>query len=242
EETTVVPLLRTQDTSWARKDVIAISPQLQLDAPPGEHGPYLVAAAVKGRVKSHFEGRPRPPRGAAPPPTPPPPPRGCPRAAAEPGGAATARRAAKARAGGEPVQHAHRGRDRAGDRGRHVAAHAELHQRIQGGARDRRLAGGGPGPERGARQDDRAADQPSRDGHARGRQGRQHRERSAHPVRVRPRLLAGAREPPARHQALVEEIMFKGRTYLAIGLLVVVGGITAWKLLSKSPYEHREGK
>lgn len=36
--------------------------------------------------------------------------------------------------------------------------------------------------------------------------------------------------------------MFKGRTYLAIGLLVVVGGITAWKLLSKSPYEHREGK
>src|SRR5262249_11192680 len=56
EETTVVPLLRTQDTSWARKDVIAISPQLQLDAPPGEHGPYLVAAAGKGRVQADLEG------------------------------------------------------------------------------------------------------------------------------------------------------------------------------------------
>jgi ABC-type uncharacterized transport system involved in gliding motility auxiliary subunit len=61
DDTTVIQLLRTQDTSWARKDVIAISPQLQLVAPVGgEHGPYLVAAAVKGRFKSYFDGKPVP--------------------------------------------------------------------------------------------------------------------------------------------------------------------------------------
>jgi ABC-2 type transport system permease protein len=74
EETTVIQLLRTQDTSWARKDVIAISPQLQLDAPVGgERGPYLVAVAVKGRFKSFFEGKPVPAgadQPAAPSPTP----------------------------------------------------------------------------------------------------------------------------------------------------------------------------
>jgi hypothetical protein len=36
--------------------------------------------------------------------------------------------------------------------------------------------------------------------------------------------------------------MFKGRTYLAIGLLVVVGGVTAWKLTRTSPYEHKNDK
>ncbi len=33
--------------------------------------------------------------------------------------------------------------------------------------------------------------------------------------------------------------MLKGRTYLAIGLLVVVGGFTVWKVTRTSPYEHR---
>jgi ABC-type uncharacterized transport system involved in gliding motility auxiliary subunit len=70
EDTTVIPLLQTQDTSWARKDVIAISPQLQLDAPAGEHGPYLVAVAVKGRFKSYFDGKPIPPGADLPAPAP----------------------------------------------------------------------------------------------------------------------------------------------------------------------------
>ena len=34
--------------------------------------------------------------------------------------------------------------------------------------------------------------------------------------------------------------MFKSRTYLAIGLLVVVGGLAIWQVTKKSPYEHRE--
>jgi len=35
--------------------------------------------------------------------------------------------------------------------------------------------------------------------------------------------------------------MLKSRTYLAIGLLVVVGGLAIWQVTKKSPYEHREG-
>ncbi len=74
DETTVIPLLRTQETSWIwPQQVLAISGDLEVQSQIGKAGtgPYLVAAAVKGRFKSYFEGKPIPPGADTPaPPSP----------------------------------------------------------------------------------------------------------------------------------------------------------------------------
>jgi ABC-2 type transport system permease protein len=60
-DTRVIPLLETAPTSWARKEIVAITPNLALSPPEGEKGPYLVGAAVSGKFPSAFPDVPAPP-------------------------------------------------------------------------------------------------------------------------------------------------------------------------------------
>jgi ABC-2 type transport system permease protein len=70
-DTKVIPLLQTGSTTWARKDVVALSSpetvKSVLLAPTAEKGPFLVAVAVNGVFKSYFAGKPVPAAVPAPP-------------------------------------------------------------------------------------------------------------------------------------------------------------------------------
>lgn len=56
----VLKLLETMPSSWAKADVMAITKDLKLAEPEGEHGPYLVAVAVAGTFKSFYADHPVP--------------------------------------------------------------------------------------------------------------------------------------------------------------------------------------
>ncbi len=56
----VLELLRTAPTSFAHKDMLAITRDMKLAPTGDEHGPYLVAVAVAGKYKSFFTGKPVP--------------------------------------------------------------------------------------------------------------------------------------------------------------------------------------